>query len=206
MHVYAFGSLCRGEMSKDSDIDLLALVNDKDDRFDSDIYSIYSYERLDELWKEGNPFAWHLFLESKLIYSDDRSDYLRGMGCPAIYRNYKDDFYKFSSLLYTSFEELINGTKSYVFEMSNIFLAIRNLSICFSLAFLGDPVFSRGAALMIGDKSISIPMDVYSILEKARIMSTRGIGEHISKNEVQEVIKTSKIIHEWVISMESVNE
>lgn len=59
---------------------------------------------------------------------------------------------------------------------------------------------------MIGNKSISIPMDVYSILEKARIMSTRGIGEHISQNEVQEVIKTSKIIHEWVISMESVNE
>jgi len=193
-------------MSKDSDIDMLALVNDKDDRFDGDVYSIYSYERLNELWKEGNPFAWHLFLESKLIYSDDGSDYLRGMGCPAIYRNYKGDFYKFSSLLYTSFEELINGTKSYVFEMSNIFLAIRNVSICFSLSFMGTPVFSRDAALMIGDKSISIPMDVYSILEKARIMSTRGIGEHISQNEVQKVIETSKIIYDWVISMGSVNK
>ncbi|WP_424545407.1 nucleotidyltransferase domain-containing protein [Serratia marcescens] len=62
MHVYAFGSLCRGEMSKYSDIDLLALVNDKDDRFDSDIYSIYSYERLDELWKEGNPLHGICFL------------------------------------------------------------------------------------------------------------------------------------------------
>lgn len=206
MHVYAFGSLCRGEMSKDSDVDLLALVNEKDERFNIDDYSIYSYDRISELWKEGNPFAWHLYLESKLIYSDDNLDYLRSMGCPSVYNNYKKDFFKFSSLLNTSLEELLNGTESYVFEMSNIFLSIRNISICFSLAFLDRPVFSRDAALMIGDKNIPIPFEVYSILEKARIMSTRGIGDYISKTEIEKVTKSSGTIIKWVLSMEGVSK
>lgn len=198
MHIYAFGSLCRGEVSKDSDVDLLALVNDKDDRFNSDEYSIYSYDRMSELWHEGNPFAWHLYLESRLIFSDNNMDFLRSMGCPSVYNKYNDDFLKFSSLLKTSLDELLNDTESYIFEMSNIFLSIRNIAICFSLAFMDKPIFSRDAALMIGDKSISIPLDVYSILKKARIMSTRGIGEHISKSEVSKIINFSIAINAWV--------
>jgi predicted nucleotidyltransferase len=67
MHIYAFGSLCRGEVSRNSDVDLLALVDGFDERFNPEIYSIYSYRRIEELWREGNPFAWHLSLESRLV-------------------------------------------------------------------------------------------------------------------------------------------
>lgn len=198
MHIYAFGSLCRGEISKDSDIDLLAIVNDKDERFNSDEYSIYSYVRMRELWSEGNPFAWHLYLESRLVFSDDNVDFLRTMGRPSVYKRYNDDFFKFSSLLKTSLDELLNETDSYVFEMSNIFLSIRNIAICFSLAFMEKPIFSRDAALMIGDKSICLPLDVYSTLKRARIMSTRGIGEYISKSEVSKIKEHSTVINKWV--------
>ena len=87
MHVYAFGSLCRGEIRPDSDIDLLAIVDGYDSRFDQNVFSIYSYTRLAELWNEGNPFGWHLFLESRLIFSADGSDFLQGW----VRRKHMDD-------------------------------------------------------------------------------------------------------------------
>lgn len=33
MHIYAFGSICRGEVDASSDIDMLAIVNGHDARF-----------------------------------------------------------------------------------------------------------------------------------------------------------------------------
>jgi nucleotidyltransferase-like protein/YCII-related domain-containing protein len=80
MHIYAFGSICRGEILLGSDIDLLALVDGYETRLDPDIFSLYSYGRVAELWSEGNPFAWHLFLESKLIFTADGSDFLNSLG------------------------------------------------------------------------------------------------------------------------------
>ena len=57
MHIYAFGSVCRGDVLPSSDIDLLAITEGHDSRFDPNNYSIYSYNRIKELWQEGNPFA-----------------------------------------------------------------------------------------------------------------------------------------------------
>ena len=50
MHIYAFGSMCRGDISIGSDIDLLALVEKHDPRLDPGKFSIYSYKRIGELW------------------------------------------------------------------------------------------------------------------------------------------------------------
>ena len=72
MHIYAFGSVCRGEIDIDSDIDLLAIVDRDDSRFNTDIYSIYSCKEIAELWAKGNPFAWHLATESRMIYASDK--------------------------------------------------------------------------------------------------------------------------------------
>src|SRR5262245_60779312 len=94
-HIYAFGSVCRGDVSPGLDVDLLAVVQRYDPRFSPDTYSIYSYERIGELWAEGNPFAWHLSLESKLLYSPDRSDFLRSLGRPRSYRRCYQDCSKF---------------------------------------------------------------------------------------------------------------
>lgn len=197
MHIYAFGSLCRGEVSKDSDLDILALVDGRDERFGSNEYSVYSYQRIKEMWVEGNPFAWHLFLESKLIFAADGCDFLREIGRPHEYENFKSDYFKFKTLLDDSFRNLKSGSRSFVFEMSNIFLAIRNISICYSLAFGGKPTFSRGAAHMLSEKSIKLPVRIYNILERARILSTRGIGEYIRYEEVIEVINYADEISNW---------
>ena len=51
VHIYAFGSVCRGDLSIGSDVDLLALVSGLDARFDPDMFSIYSYKRIEEKMK-----------------------------------------------------------------------------------------------------------------------------------------------------------
>ncbi|HFK5599129.1 TPA: nucleotidyltransferase domain-containing protein, partial [Elizabethkingia anophelis] len=62
MEIYAFGSVVRGDIDKFSDIDLLILkdINEELPEINKEQFSIYTYQRISELWKEGNPFSWHL--------------------------------------------------------------------------------------------------------------------------------------------------
>jgi hypothetical protein len=176
MHIYAFGSVCRGDVSPSSDIDLLAVVQGYDPRFSPDDYSIYSYERIREIWEEGNPFAWHLAIESKLLYSPDASDFLKSLGKPTANRNCLQDCEKFFALFREarcSFESL---GESKVFDLSMVFLGIRNFATCFSLGTLDKPDFSRSSALRLGEHSLSISREAYKILERSRILCTRAIG------------------------------
>lgn len=103
MHIYAFGSICRGDLSLESDIDLLALVNEYDSRLNPDKFSIYSYSRMQELWIMGNAFAWHLALESKLIYSEDGKDFIRNLGTPSKYTRVREDLLRFRDIFESSF-------------------------------------------------------------------------------------------------------
>src|SRR5258708_16359709 len=120
MHIYGYGSICRGEISADSDIDLLVIEGNRSDRFDPDTYSIYSYDRIEELWREGNPFAWHLSLEARLLYSSDGQDYLQNLGSPQPYQNFARDCRNFADLFQEARASLINDPGSSVFDLSSI--------------------------------------------------------------------------------------
>src|SRR6266480_3004408 len=98
MHIYAFGSLCRGEISLGSDVDLLAITEGHDPRFDPEMFSIYSYRRIDELWQQGNPFAWHLSFEGRLVFAENNDDVLKVRGRPRPYRDCVRDCGKFQAL------------------------------------------------------------------------------------------------------------
>ena len=176
MHIYAFGSICRGEISHGSDVDLLAIIAGYDDRLDPQLYSIYSYRRVNELWEEGNPFAWHLSLESRLLFAFDQIDYLKALGEPAPYKHHVRDCEKFLALFKESFQSIASKTRSTVFDLSTVFLSIRNFATCFSLGTTRKPSFSRHAALELGSHSIPIPANSYRIFERARILCTRGTG------------------------------
>lgn len=76
-HIYAFGSLCRGELDEFSDVDLLACVESQEQvrNINPRRFSVYTHDRIRALWSEGNPFAWHLYLESKLVFASDDKDF-----------------------------------------------------------------------------------------------------------------------------------
>ena len=76
LHIYAFGSVCRGEIAKGSDVDLLAITSGGANDLTRAMFSIYAHSKILLIWKESNPFAWHLHLESKLIHSSDGIDFI----------------------------------------------------------------------------------------------------------------------------------
>ena len=198
MHIYAFGSICRGEISFGSDVDLLAVVPKYDSRFDPDMYSIYSYRRLQVLWDKGNPFAWHLSLESKLLFASDGNDSIRNMGMPAPYQHCGDDCGKFRALFGECLRSLIAQSGSAVFDLGTVFLSIRNFATCFSLGMTEKPDFSRNSALRLGKFSLSMPSDSYSVLERARILCTRGEGVILTKNEILATVENLNRVQNWM--------
>jgi hypothetical protein len=198
MHIYAFGSVCRGDVRQGSDIDLLALVDGYDSRFDPDIFSVYSYGRIVDLWSEGNPFAWHLFLESTLIFASDGSDFLNSLNSPGDYTASLRDCEKFYGVFCEAYDSIASRPASKVFELSTLFLSIRNIATCFSLGATDDPDFSRNSAQHLGSDSVPLPSAPYAILERARILSTRGKGPSIADKEVDEVVAELQTVKEWM--------
>jgi len=179
-------------------VDLLAIVQGYDPRFSPDDYSIYSYERIRGIWAEGNPFAWHLSIESKLLYSPDGSDFLGALDRPRPYRRCHQDCEKFFELFRKARESLRSQTGSKVFDLSMVFLGIRNFATCYSLGALDKPDFSRRSALRLGERSLSIPSAAYNVLERARILCTRGIGESITDQEAQIALQQFPHIEGWM--------
>lgn len=200
-HIYAFGSLCRGELDELSDVDLLACVETQEQsrELDARRFSIYTQDRIRELWREGNPFAWHLYQESKLVFSSDGGDFLQEIGVPSRYKNAVKDCTKFMHLFEEALCSIRTVSDSQVFHLSCIFLATRNFATCYSFTY-GSPIFSRLSPLLI-DSPLPISADVFDVLVRARVLSTRGIGTDITAGEVSLAIKSCPAIYEWMQSL-----
>jgi hypothetical protein len=196
IHFYAFGSICRGEVDRSSDVDLLACITEPKNDIDTDKFSVYQHDRLSSLWSEGNPFAWHLHLESRLLFSSDGVDFIASLGVPACYMAGIEDCQKFARLFSDSYTQLLKTTVNATFNLSCMFLAMRNLATCYSL-WRGNPIFSRRSPLLI-DTPLKVNEDVFSVLTRARVLSTRGIGDALTDKEVMLVLGAVPIIQAWV--------
>jgi hypothetical protein len=199
MHIYAFGSVCRGEIDHGSDVDLLACIDTVAPQIDIAKYSVYQYERLRNLWIEGNPFAWHLHLESKILFSSDGMDFLKSLGLPARYSEGDSDCAKFRQLFERSYEELTRTSNSAIFNLSCMFLAVRNFAMCHSLS-IGEPIFSRMSPLMVQPK-LEIDSEAFSVMLRARLLSTRGYGENLTTDEIAHAIRSATSIPQWMTTL-----
>lgn len=162
------------------------------------MFSIYSYNRIGELWDDGNPFAWHLHTESRLLFASDQQDYFDSLGAPGEYVACVRDCEKFRSVFAEAAGALKSVTTSRVFELSTIFLGIRNIATCFSLGVTSHPTFSRHSARELAENSIQIPAEAYAILERARILATRGKGRNITADEGRIVLEFVDEIEGWM--------
>lgn len=199
MEIYAFGSIVRGEIDEFSDVDLLILKDfgEKIPEIDKERFSIYTFQRMGQLWEEGNPFAWHLFSESKCLFSEKRIPFLKSLGKPKPYSNLLNDLNKFHKLFLDSKLSIESNNNSVDFDLSMIFLAIRNFASCFSLGFLRIEEFSRDTALKINQYSIQIDLATYNRLKASRILATRAIGERITQKELKEITIEFPTIEKW---------
>lgn len=199
MEIYAFGSIVRGEIDEYSDVDLLVIkdLKEKIPEIDKERFSIYTFERLSQLWEEGNPFSWHLYSESKCLYSENSIPFLKSLGKPNPYINHLNDLNKFHKLFLDSKLSIESNSYSLDFDLSMIFLAIRNFASCFSLGFLKIEEFSRDTALKIGEYSIQINITTYNRLKASRILASRGIGDRVTENELKEIMNEFSTIEKW---------
>lgn len=197
-HVYAFGSLVRGDFDLSSDIDVLAVTAAEDARFDPEKYSLYTHARIRDIWEEGNAFAWHLHFESRLIYSSDDADLLRNLGPPSPYRSASQDCRRFRAIFRDAKRAIENGSPSTVFELSAVFLALRNIATFYSLTRSSSPQFGRDAALNIGERSLCIQECVYDQLREARILATRGQGKIPTRSRIQHILSEIEKCEVWV--------
>ncbi len=201
MQIYAFGSICRGQINFDSDIDLLAVVEGRDSKFDPEVFSIYSRKRLAELWERGNPFAWHLALESVILFSSDGTNYFKELGEPGPYNNMVEDCQKFFAIFNDASARLQSSRDSAVFELSIVFLAIRNIASCYSLGTAEKPDFSRDSALQLNDIPLTIDEKIYEVLSRSRTLSTRGKGVIPTTETINYAIKILPKIEEWMSNL-----
>ncbi len=198
MHLYIFGSLCRGEVNRGSDIDVLAITERFDVRLDPEMFSIYSYKRIGELWSEGNPFAWHLAKEARLIFAENERDHLKELEAPAPYRRCREDCLKFLHVYERAYDALSQSQCSLAFELSSVFLAVRNFATCFCLGVKGQTNFSRHSARQMGADSVPLSDAAYSLIERARILSTRGTGPMVTPSELSACLGEIKQLRSWM--------
>jgi len=203
MEIYIFGSVVRGEIDNYSDVDLL-ILKEKDEllsEIDSEQYSIYTYQRISEIWNEGNPFSWHLYVESKCVFSNNNVSFLKSLGTPGKYNNLLNDLDKFKSLYESSKTSILEENYSVDFDLSMIFLSIRNFATCFALGFLDKHEFSRDSAIRLGRYSLQIDHSVYETLKKSRLLATRGKGKHISENDLIQIKYEFIKIENWFTNL-----
>jgi hypothetical protein len=123
---------------------------------------------------------------------------IKELGEPQRYKNASADCRNFFELYRDSLQSIKGGSKSPVFELSTMFLAIRNFATCYALGTNGLQEYARYSALRLGNKSAPIDECVFSILQRARILSTRGRGSPINSDEVELVLSNSNIIKKWM--------
>ena len=196
MHFYAFGSICRGEIDHGSDIDLLACISKPIPEIDPKKFSIYTYERIRQLWKEGNPFAWHLHIESRLLFSCDTSDFINDLGAPNAYENSLVDCLKFQMLFTESHNALTASRRNAIFNLSCMFLAVRNFATCYSFT-VGQPIFSRTSPCLLKNR-LPIADEVFDVFVRARILSTRGYGHLLSEPDMKVAKDAAPTISNWM--------
>lgn len=201
IHIYAFGSICRGEIDSGSDIDLLAIVSGgTKNELSRSMFSIYSHSKVRKIWQEGNPFAWHLHTEAKLIHSNDGSDFFGTLGPPATYVKAREDCDRFFKIFRQASMSVIRDQDSAIFDLSAAFLGIRNFATCYLLG-KGNPDFSRRVALNLMDDLSHRDLLAYEILERARLLCTRGHGEALTGDEIGEATASLPMFERRILKL-----
>jgi predicted nucleotidyltransferase len=88
MWIYTFGSLVRGEIDMDSDIDIISICSSENAKILPRYIQKYSKNDYLKIHTEGDLFAHHLYKESRLIYSSDGLDLIQSIGRPGPYINW----------------------------------------------------------------------------------------------------------------------
>lgn len=194
---YIFGSMIRGEITSNSDLDVLVIPLEHTKKNSYPLgWSCYSEEVIKEMYKEGDLFAWHLHLESICVYSPKKSPLLLEIGKPEPYRRSLKDIEELNIILTSALTSLNYSTVNIIYEIGIIHTCLRNIAMAASSILCKNPCFSINAPFEI---KIAPPLDklLYMQTAQARHYSTRGISVIYDWEKLSEKILKSPI-NEWV--------
>jgi hypothetical protein len=187
-----FGSFVRGELDKHSDCDLLVVlqnVADGDERRLLDrippalsivaSVSWYSPQKIYEMFRRGDLFAWHLHLESRKVALSSEKDLIDDLGKPAEYVQAFETYSTFAQLLMSAEEQLNHELCSTVYEAGLLYVSIRNIAMALSWYTPGGLSFSRYSPKILSNRmGVAFPLsDVeFQTLVECRLSTQRGIS------------------------------
>lgn len=197
--IYVFGSICRGEATPTSDVDILVIpFADNRSNYPHE-WSVYTPEVIEEYFHKGRLFAWHLYLEAKCVHCYGDQPFVGSLGPPAPYSAIADDIDDLEALLKESLSELKAGTRNVVYELGIVHTAIRDIAMCASWAILEQPCFSADAPYRL---PIECPLEpsIYRQMMLARHSSTRGVTIDFDPTDAVRSIAEAPLAN-WIDSL-----
>lgn len=200
-----FGSFVRGDFDEDSDYDVLLITRDQVD-LECSIYKVnnyllenlniktdiswYSKDKINNLFLDGDLFAWHIFFESKKIINEN-TDYIDFLGLPKKYNDFIDDIKSLIEIM-DSIKNLKEDNTNIIYESGIFFVCLRNLGLIFSIYYLNKFDYSHYSPFNLSHRSIELDKDQYEVFRVCRRSSMRGTKSAIiSYIKLQENLRIS---------------
>jgi hypothetical protein len=194
---YIFGSTARGDRDERSDLDILAIVRDGGgkvdvgqisnilpDRLKSQELSIswYGLNRLNEMFSNGELFAWHLHQETIPIFEVE--PIIQRMGIPAPYTGSVDDICSFQNILCGIPTQVSEWPDNAVYEIGLIYVCLRNIAMAASWSLAPRPDFSRYSPFNLqGLRELPITRAEYELAMTCRMAGQRGMSPPLAAND-----------------------
>lgn len=198
MWIYIFGSLSRGEVDANSDVDALCVYKPNESKNIPSSMQGYTDSCLKEIFDNGDLFAHHLYLESKLVYTSDGTDIVRNIGKPSPYTIWEHDFDSFIDVALFAINEIITKGQS-VFRLGLLYMSMRDIAMIYSQVKMNISDFSKYSPYNT-DIQLKVDLDEYEILRLCRISSTRGISNDKIYLKISELCFLKS--RDWVIKLQ----
>jgi hypothetical protein len=190
--LYVFGSAASGEVDSESDLDVLVVLDDQErgGHFPPS-WSVYSRSRVQNLYKLGTLFAWHLHLGAVKIFPRSAKGWISELGEPSPYSAAENEIGALIEIGADAVSELKNGTPSNVFELGIMYLVSRDIAMAASQIVLGAFTFSRFAPFQFKNPMFPLELAEYQYGMSCRRATTRGL--QIARNFLTEEILIESI-------------
>lgn len=186
--IYIFGSVGRGQQDALSDLDLLAIVKNGAGKISElsvvshvpeafrglkPSISWYGGDRLSEMFRNGELFAWHLHRETLPLY--DPNSFLKSLGQPAEYRDAAVDTRSFQKVLKGIPSQISANEYNAVYEAGLIYVCLRNIAMAASWSLCDFPDFTRYSPFKLKRiRQCPISREEFDLTMTCRMAGQRG--------------------------------